>query len=90
MIIAISIIVALLVGWLLASSCFDDHSDMFRGVDGFIGFWGQRYRNRKDKMLEAWQDDDHWIPGSVRFMFVLVMAGVAGYWTYRGLHALFG
>jgi len=90
MIIAVSMIVALLVAWLVGSCCFDGVGDMFRSFDGFIGFWGQRYRYRSDQMLKDWQDDDHWIPGSVRFMFVLVMAGVAGYWTYRGLDALFG
>ena len=88
MTIALSIIVALLVAWLLASSCLRD-GDVLQGLGGIFSFFG-RYRHHPEGMLQDWQDDDRWIPGSVRFLFIVAMAFAAGYWTHRGLHALFG
>jgi len=90
MIIAASIIVALLVAWLVASVCFRDFGDLLQGFGGIFSFlFGNRYTCNSDQMLRDWQDDDRWIPGSIRFLFLVVVASVAGYWTYRGLHALF-
>ena len=87
MIIAISIAVGVFVAWLAGSSFFSDSGDLLEGIDGFIGLLGHRnYR----KQQSAWEDDDHWIPGSVKFLFLLALSIGSGYMACRGLHALFG
>jgi hypothetical protein len=91
MTIALSIIVALLVAWLIGSSCLRDMGDLLQGFGGILRFLGgHRGMRGSQRMLQEWQEDDRWIPSSVRFLFVVTMAVVAGYWTHRGLHALFG
>jgi hypothetical protein len=91
MIIAISFVAGIFIAWLAGSCLFSDFRDLLVGCGRLVSFlFGYRYTCRSDRMLSDWQDDDNWIPASIRFLLVLALSIGSGYMTYRGLHALFG